>query len=446
MNITLENTDALNAVLKVDLVKADYDERVANVLKDYRKKARIDGFRPGKVPFGLINKMYGKAVLVEEVNKVLSESMSKYLVDNKLNILGEPLPHEDEAAIDFDTQEEFSFKFDLGLAPELDLKLSGRDKIPFYTIKVDDALIDKQVDSISQRLGELVTSEAGVSEKSTVKVDIKQGEGEEALDIADAAIAIDMMKDEDVKKSVLGKKAGETLAIDLKKAYPNETDLSSLLNIDKEKLAELGAEFELTIKEVKEFKAAEIDQELFDKVYGKDNVKSVEEFRAKMAEEMAKGLINDSEYRFTIDAKDALVKKFKGDLPEEFLKRWLVAINKGKYTMEDIEKEFEAFKDDLKWQLTKDKIAQEQEIKVDADELMDAAKENARRMFAQYGMNDIPENALENFAKGSLEKEEERRKLYEKRFEDKVIAYVKTVVKIDEKEISLDDFNKLFEK
>lgn len=450
MNISREEIDALNVVLKLELTKEDYDDRVNNVLKDYRKKANIPGFRPGKVPFGLVNKMYRKPVLLEEVNKLVSESLSKYLVDEKLNILGEPLPHEGENKnIDWDVDEDFEFKFDLGLAPEFEVKMSNKDKVPYYKIKVDKSLIDKYVDNYASRMGENVPVD-DIEEKDVLVVTVEQidDEGnplENGLKNEEARISIEIIKDKKIKESFIKSKKGATIRADIRKAYPNNTEIASILKIQTEEAEKVNGDFNFTINDIHRFKKAEINQELFDKIYGEGTVSSEKEFREKISEEAAKGLINDSEYKFKIDVKDSLVKKFKSSLPDEFLKRWLFAINEGKFSMEDIEKDFDKFTEDLKWQLVKDRIATENEIKVTEEDIQSAARDSARMQFSYYGMNNVPDEHLDSFAQRILEDKDQVRKLGEGKLEEKIIQHVRTIVKIDEKEITAEKFNKMLE-
>ncbi|MBN1119103.1 MAG: trigger factor [Bacteroidales bacterium] len=450
MNISRENIDELNLVLKLELAKEDYDERVNNVLKDYRKKANVPGFRPGKVPFGLINKMYRKPVLVEEVNKLVSESVSKFLIDEKLNILGEPLPHDGELKpIDWDKDESFEFKFDLGMAPEFELKLSTKDKIPFYNIKVDDSLIDKYADSYAQRFGNNIDVEE-IKEGDIITAVVEQADGEGnlvegGLQNSEARISTQVIKDDKIRKDILKLKKNDSLVFDLRKAYPNNTEIGSILKIKTEEAAQVEGDFKVTVTQIQRYIKSEINQELFDKVYGEGNVKSEKEFRGKITEEAAQGLKNDSQYKFRIDVKDTLVKKFKSSLPEAFLKRWLFAINEGKFSMEEIEKDFDKFVEDLKWQLLKDKITSENQIKVTEAEIKEAAKENARMQFSYYGMNNVPDEHLEAFANRTLEDKEQLRKISETKIEEKIVEHVRSVVKVDEKDITAEKFNKMFE-
>ena len=451
MNITKESIDDLNALLKIKLEKSDYEERVNNVLKDYKKKARIDGFRPGKVPFGMINKMYRKPVLVEEINKLVSESITKYLIEEKLNILGEPLPNTDTTSkIDWDNDTDFEFSFDLGLAPDFELSVSAKDKFTRYKIKVDKTLIDKYIDSYASRFGAFKTVDY-IEDKEYVKAEITQlnesGEVmEDGININEASLSIEMIKDDKIKTSFIGRQKGDTIDVDLKKAFPNEVDLAALLKTDKSKLEEIKGEFRVTLKEITLYEKAEINQQLFDKVFGEGIINGEEEFIEKIKEEAAKILEQDSEYKLRLDIKDYYLKKFKKDLPVDFLKRWIKLTNE-KVTEEQIENEFPMFEKDLKWQLIKDKIIHDNEIKVDEKELKEAAKEMALMQFRQYtGMMNVPDEHLETYAVRILENEEDRRKIAERKLEDKVIELVKSTAKFDAKDITSEKFNKMIEK
>ena len=451
MNISRENIDNLNAVLSITLEKEDYEQRVTNVLSDYRKKVSLDGFRPGKVPFGLVKKMYHKPVLLEEIQKIISESISKYLVEQKLNILGEPLPHkEDSDKIDWDNDETFNFKFDLGLAPEIDVKITPKDKYPLYQIKIDKALIDKYVDNYRERLGDFESVDSP-DEKDVLKVEIQQLDANdeilpEGIHVEEASLSIGQIKDDKIKKTVLAAKKGNVLTIDLKKAYPSHAEIAGILKIESKNVADIQGNFSMVIKDISRFKKAEINTELFEKVYGPDTVKTEEEFRKKIADDAKENLKQDSEYRFRIDVKEMLLGKIKISLPKEFLKRWLVAINEGKFTEEQVEKEFDSFEKDLKWQLIKDKIVEDNTLEVNDEDIKQVAKEVAQMQFSQYGMHNVPDEHLEQFATRMLEKEEDRNNIKSRAIENKVIGFIRSTVKIDEKEISSDKFDKLFEK
>ncbi len=451
MNIKKDSLDELNAVLTITVEKSDYEERVDHVLKDYRKKARIDGFRPGKVPQGLINKMYRKPVLVEEINKILGESLGKYLADEKLNILGEPLPSLDKPVqIDWDADAQFDFSFDIGMAPEMDFTVSENDKIDYFLIKTDEEEISKQRDRICSRYGSFKETDV-ISDNEMIKADLAElgpnNEPAGGIHVEEATISLEFVKDEESKKKFMGLKAGDVLDIDVKKTFENETDLAALLKITKEKLAETGNNFRVTIKSVSRFDKAEINQELFDKVYGPDQVKSLEEFNARISEELKAAFERNSNYKFRIDAKEYYLGKFKKDLPAAFLKRWLVYTNQGKMTMEQIEKDFDAFVTDLKWQLIKGKVARENEMKIKEEELIAHTKDVFRQQFIQYyGIADVPEETLEKYSIESLGREEERNRYMESLMENKVFEFMQKTAKLDTKEVTLQEFNKMFEK
>lgn len=452
MNITRENIDELNAVIRIKVEKEDYEERLHNVLGDFRRKARIDGFRPGKVPFGLISKMYRKPALIEEVNKILSESITKYLIDENLNILGEPLPNEQEQnQIDWDNQTEFNFAFDIGLAPELDINVSEKDKIPFYTIKIDEQIRLKYIENYQSRLGSLMPIEI-TEENAVIKADLSQLDNnghiiEDGIKVDGASISLELIKDEKIRKDLTGRIINDTINVNLKKALPNDAELATLLKVDKERIAELEGEFQLIIKSISKFEKAEVNQDFFDKLYGKGNVKSEEEFKQRLDEDIKANLNRESEYKLRLDIRNTYLNKFRKDLPEEFLRRWLLKVNKDKYTEEQINKDFEHFTEDLKWQLIKNKIIKENKIKVSEEEILKYVKDYARIQFAQYyGLTNVSEDDLNKYANELLKKEKEKNQFYEKKYEDKVIEFIRETVKIENKVLTLEKFNKLLEK
>jgi len=449
MNISKEQTDDLNAVVSVKIEKTDYNERVEEQLKDYRKKANIKGFRPGKVPMGMIRKMYYKPVMVDEINRMVSDKLMNYIREEKLQILGEPMPNEDQSVPDFENEEEFEFRFDLGLAPEISADVTEKDKIPYYKIKVEDKMVDEQVDNVAKRFGEFfAVDEAGTDElivADLVQVDKAGKEVEDGVHVEEASMSLDMVKDDKEKKLFKGKKAGDKVVFDVKKAYPNDTELSALLKIEKEQLEEIDGSFEASIKEVKAFKKHEINQELFDKVYGEGNVKSEDEFRGKISEELKLNYERESNYKFALDAKDYYIKKAGIGLPAEFLKRWIVTTNE-EMTAEKIDEEFKNYENEFRWQLIKDHLAKKYEIKVSDEELFEFAFILSKNQFYQYGLYNITDDHIENYAKEQLNKPEEARRLREQKTEDKLVSFIKETVKLEEKEIKEDKFKKLFDK
>lgn len=451
MNITKEDINELNAIVTVKIEKSDYEATVNEQLKEYRKKANMPGFRPGKVPAGLVKKMYGKAILAEEVNKMLSQNLTKYIVDEKLNILGEPLPNEEKTpSFEWETAEDFEFAFDIGLAPEVEVKFDKRKKYPFYIINADEEMIDKQADAYASRFGENITVDA-VEEKDTVRgnfvqLDAEGNELEDGIKAEQVVIAIDIMKDEDIKKEIIGKKAGDVIVFDPIKAYDNRHEVGHMLNVSHEEAENIEGDFKFTISEVNRFQKAEINEELFKKAFGEETeIKTVEDFRAKMKEEIQENFKYSSDYKFTIDSRDILVEKTEMELPEEFLKRWLKATN-NELTDQQIEDDFDNFMKDLRWQLIKDQIAKDNEVEISQDDVKAMAKEVAMMQFRQYGMFSMPDEQLSAYADQILQNEDERRRITTKVQEDKIVDIIKANVSIEEKEISQEEFNKLLEK
>jgi len=450
MNITLENTDKLNAILALKVEEADYAERVNNTLKDYRKQARVDGFRPGMVPMGIIKKMYYTPVMVDEVNKLVSESLFNYLKDNDVKILGEPLAHKaEEQKVDFENDSEFEFKFDLGLAPELSLEVTAKDKVPFYKIKVDKKQQDEYKEQLFQRYGEFTAvdkaSDNELIKGSLVKVDKEGNEVENGILVENISMSLDMMKDDDQKILFSGAAGGDEVVFDVKKAYPNDTEVASLLRIDKAEVAMLEGSFKCRIDEVMKFDKATAGKEFYDKVYGEGEVKTEEEFTKRVSEEISLNYERESEYRFMVDAREVLIKKAKIDLPVEFLKRWMVETNE-QLSEEQVNEDFAKYEDDFRWQLIKEYLLKQQDIKVSEEEALEAAKGMALNQYMQYGISNVPEDYLENYAREMMSKPEEARKFYEQKGEEKLISYIKSTVKLDEKEVSSEKFRKLYEK
>ncbi len=449
MNIVRKDIDSSNATITISIEKADYSEKVEKTLRDYRKKANIPGFRPGMVPLGLLKKMYGKSILAEEINKILSDELYKYIQDNKINMLGEPLPNEtDQQDIDFSTQEDFEFVFDLGLAPEFEVELNKKDKVKYYQITPSEEMIDNQIKSYTGRYGKYVQEES-VEEKDMVKgvlTELTEGKVKESgIQVQDAVLTPAYMKDEASKALFADAKVGDTITFNPKTAFENEAEISSLLKISKEEVAEVTADFQFTIEGITRYHEAEIDQELFDKVYGEGVVKSAEEFTEKIKANIQETLAQDSEYKFGIDAREVLVKKYDSlAFPDAFLKRWLLASNKN-LTEETLEADYPKMIADLKWQLIKDKIAKSNDIKVEKDDVEDFGRKIARSQFAQYGMIGMDDAILDNYVKDMLKKEETLKNIIDKVAENKVLDIIKNAVKVDTKEVSIEEFNKMFE-
>ena len=451
MNIVKENVEGLNAVLKVTVEQADYQDRVTKALGDYRKKAKIDGFRPGMVPAGIINKLYRKPVMAEEINKMVSEAISKYIYEEKIKLLGEPMPSEaHQKDVDWDNDTNFEFAFDLGLAPEIEVKLSGRDKFPYYEIKIDQELRDSYTTSYRRRYGKMLPGDvAGEEDVMRGKVEQLGTDGnpmENGIMVDDAFVSLKMITDAEQKSKFVGSKAGDIIDFDIRKTFTNDTDLAAMLKIQKEEVASLTPEFRFIPTEVRSFQESEINQEFFDKVYGEGVVNSEEEFKQRVDSDIRANLSRESDFKFALDVKEKLMEKTKMELPDTFLKRWLFAINEGKFTMEQIDKDYEHFANDLKWQMIRDHVAVTNEVKISEEDVLEKAKEFALDQFKNYGFLNVPDSEIENFAHRILSNKEEDRRIREKLVEDKVLEVVKGIVKLDVKEITTKEFDQLFSK
>ena len=449
MNITRESTDALNAVLKINVEKTDYEGNVEKVLRDYRKKANIKGFRPGMVPFGLIRKMYGRAVQIDEINKLVTGNIQKYLSDEKVEILGDPLPMLDEnEKIDFENSENFAFSFDLGLAPEFEIKLSSKNKVTYYEIEADGKMKNDYLDNYTRRYGHFEKAEAS-EEKDMLKgrIEALTGEGnpqEEGLMADDTTLSVDVIKDEEIKNRFLGRKENESVDFELRKAFPNDFEIAAILKKQKDEVAGVEGNFRFTINEISRFRPAELNQELFDRIYGEGVISSEEEFRDRLDQEIASNLRTESDYKLSVDLKKLAIEKTPFDLPEEFLKRWLLRVNENT-TEEQIEKEFDSFRTDLKWQLIRNRIAKENELKISPEELQKEAENITRYQFRQYGLFYATDEQVASYAKETLSREEDAKRIADKILEEKVIELIKGMVKTENKKVSLEEFNKLFE-
>jgi trigger factor len=453
MKVSEQKIDDVNSIIKVEIEKNDYQSNVDKSLQNFRQKANIPGFRPGKVPTGLIKKMYGKSVLAEEINKVVSENLFNYIRDNKLNVLGEPLPNETEQKeIDFDNQEDFEFLFDVGFAPDFNVSLSKKDdKIEYYKIKVDDDLLDKQIKSYTGRYGTHESIDDKVADNDMVKGILTEldenGAAKEGGIVVESAVLMPMyMKNDDEKAKFIGAKKGDKIVMNPHKAYDgHEAELASFLQIPKEEVKDAVSDFSFEITDITRYKEAELNQALFDKAFGEGVVKSEEEFKAKVKEDLERQFVDDSDYKFMLDAHKHIMKK-AGDLnfPDAFIKRWLLVANE-KNTPENVEKEYPETSKGLTWHLIKEKLVKEYEVKVEEPDLIDMAQKITRMQFANYGITNIPEDLLENYAKEMLGKKDKIQDLANRVIEEKLTQVIKDAVSLKEKEITLDKFNKLFE-
>ena len=452
MNITFENVDKVSALLTINIEKADYEDKVKAALKDFSKKASLPGFRPGKVPASLIQKRFGAEIKAEEINKVMGEEVNKYIRDNKVNMLAEPMPNEEKTpAIDFETQDDFTFAFDIALAPEFDAKLTKKDKLTYYDIKVDDALVDQQVQSYQQRGGQQVKAES-YEPRDMVKGLLQQLDAdgstlEGGIRVEEAVMLPEYMKDDDEKAKFQGAKLGDVITINPAKAFgDNATELASLLHIDKEAAAEMKADFSLQISEILRYEPAKLSQELYDQMLGKDVVKSEEEFRKFIADDIKRNFNSEAEYQFTQDLRTYVLDRIgKVEFPEALLKRFMKLRNQDKGE-EYVEENFEKSLPELLWHLAKEQICDQLEIKVQHEDVLETAKAFTRIQFAQYGMINLPEESITNYAAEMLKNEQQAQGLVERTVENKLAAKVKETVTLKVKEVTMEEFRKATEK
>ena len=452
MNISFENVDKVSALLTMKIEKSDYAEKVEKALKDFRKKANLPGFRPGQVPMGLLKKRFGTEILADEINKILSQELYKYIREQKVNILGEPMANEEKTpAIDFATQEEFTFAFDIALAPEFDAKLSAKDKLNYYTINVDEAMVDQQIQAYCQRGGQYQKVDS-YQDNDMVKgllaqLDKKGNTLEGGIQVENAVMLPNYMKNDDEKAKFEGAKVNDVIVLNPSKAYNgSDVELASLLKISKEEAANVKSDFSFQVTEITRFEPAALDKALFDQVLGEGVVKNEKEFRAHIAEDMKKSFVADSDYKFLQDLRAYLVGRI-GELeyPEALLKRIMKQNNADKDDAY-IEENFKASLDELTWHLIKEQLSDQFELKVEQADVLETAKAATRMQFAQYGMTNLPDDVLTNYANEMLKNKQQAEGLVARAVENKIVAKAKETVKLTEKAVSLEEFNKLFEK
>ncbi len=451
MIITKELKDELNAVLKVAVTKDDYEPNVEKKLADYRRKAKIDGFRPGKVPAGMIRKLYGKSVMVDEINNLLSENIPKYIQDENLNILGNPLPSETEQKQnDWENSNEFEFAFDIGLSPEFEVTLSKKDKITSYNIKPGPELIQTYSDNFTRRFGsnnpcEVIESGNEIVKGTLVELSSSGIVKENGYNISDCTIYLEFIKDDDIKKSFIGLKNNETISFNLRKAYPNNIELASILHLKKEETAGIDSDFQFTVGDIARFEKAAINQELFDKIYGEGIVTSSEQFISKLENDIHLNLSRESDMKFRTDAKEMFIKKSNFKLPVEFLKRWVLSSNEGKSNAEQINSNFDKFEKDLKWQLIQNKIINDNNLQLTEDEIVEYANMQTRMYFEQYKLTNVSDEQINNYTTEYLKKEDYRRRIIEQKLEDKVFEIIRETVTLQTNEITSAEFDKILE-
>ena len=450
MNITFECPDKVNGLLTITVDKEDYSDNVEKTLKNYRKRANVPGFRPGMAPMSMIKRQFGMQVKMDEVNSLLGKKLTEYIRENKIQMLGEPLASEKQEPQDLAQDGPLTFMFDIAVAPEFTVELGQKDKIDYYTIKVDDKLLDDQVQMFCSQYGEMV--EATVfGGNDTLTGDLRQldAEGntlEGGITTDSGMIMPAYIKADDQRKLFDGCKPGDIITFNPKKAYPdNDSEVAALLKVDKEQVKELASDFSFQVTEIRHFQPAEVNQQLFDRVFGEGKVSSEKEFREKVAGILESQLEQNSNYKFMIDVRAYMENKV-GELqfPDELLKRVMKQNSKDKGD-DYVEKNFEGSLRELKWHLIKQQLVEANAIKVEDADVKAIAVESIRQQFAQYGMSEVPEDVLEKYADEQLKKRETVEAYVDRAVEQKLMKALLTVVKLNEKSVTLDEFNKMLQ-
>lgn len=451
MNITRENIDALNAKLRVELTTEDYQEKVNTVLADYRKKAEIPGFRKGKVPMGIVKKRFGTSAKVEEINKSLSESLNNYITSEELDILGNPLPIEGEV-IDWENQEDFVFEYELGLTPEFEVKITKRNKLDYFKITADEAAIDKFSDDVAKRYGKVINPDAAAAGDliygEFIQADADGNVVEEGL-ANKASLALDNIKDADLTSQFIDSGVGTIITLTPMAAFEDENLVASMLGIKAEDAGYqelLGATYQFKVENVSRVEPAELNDELFTKIYPDGSVTTEEAFRGKIKEEAETMYIVESDRKLMGDVSEYLLGKLDFELPNEFLKRWLLVSNEGKLSQEQLDAEYDDYSKQLKWQIIENRIAKDNDIRITKEDMIAEAKVLIAQQMKQYGQDSPEEKELEGIAHQVLSNKDEEKRLFEKLYADKLVEFYKTSFKLEESEVSFDEFVKLANK
>ncbi len=434
MKIEQNRIDDLNLELSLTVTKEDYADNKKKRLNEYRRKAEFKGFRKGMVPMSLVEKMYGQNALVDSVNDIIAESLNNFIKENNLKVLGEPLPSEDTPHNEWTDGNDFNFKFDLAQNPEVSFELSSSDEIPYYTINVTEAAKKDMKETILKQYGSLEEGKKAKADDFII-VDFEQGD----LKVEGTYVALRSIA-EAAKATFVGVKAGDVLDVNVNEAFENETDRAAMLKVSKDELAGLDPVFKMTVKNVKTFVNAPLTEETFEKAFG---VKTEAEFDAKIEERIRAEYAQEADFRFSKDARNFLVEKADLTIAEKFLKRWVYVVNDGKFTMEDIEKEWDLFIADYKWQMVRSYLMEKYNVKIEEADLLASAKGFAAYQFAMYGMNNVPEEQLEAFAKNILSQEEQGRRILDQVENEKTVAAVREVVSLKKKKISVEKFREL---
>ena len=446
MKITQSKAKDLMATITVELVAADYSEKVDKVLKDYRKTADVPGFRKGKTPMAIINKKYRTSVIVEEVNKLLQDELYKHISAEKVRVLGSPMPI-DETPIDWENTEDFTFQYEVGLAPDFDVKITAKDKLNYYKIKADAKLVDGYCTDIAKRYGKMSNPEVSVEGDlifcAIAQLDVDGNVMSNGIS-NEATVAMEYIADAKIKKQFVGVKKDDVLKVNVMKAFTNHSDLGSMLNVSHDALHNLTSEeFQFTVKNINQLAPAELTTELFDKVYGEGKVKDVKEFKAKVQEEAEGQFVGESDRMLKNDIVTYFIEKLKLQMPDDFLKRWLVQTSEQPITMEMLATEYDMYAKSLQWQLIENKILENYEVKVTQEDVLNQTKKLIGSQMKQYGQPEGDDAQLTDIATNILKNEEERKKIYDQIFDERTLVVYKENFKLTEKNVTYDEFVKL---
>ena len=448
MNIELNKIDDLNAELSIKINAEDYNPRIEKKLKEYRKSAQIPGFRKGMVPMGHIKKLYGQSVKVQEINEVIHESLYNYLKDSEIGILGEPMIslEKSDKIENWDSVDEIGFIFDLGLRPEIDIKLTKKNKIQYHKIEIKPEQIDLHVEETAKRLGTIEDVEE-ITEEDLIVTDIKQLDAdgnllEDGIEAKDAFIRVASIVDEEIKKTFIGKKKEDVFTFNPKKAFQNDAEISSLLKIEKADAENLDCDFQITINQIRRVIAAELNADLFEKAFKEEGITTIEQFRERIQKDLETNNNTYQRAKFQEIARKYMIDKYAPTLPEEFLKRWLVETDKD-LTTEKLEDMWNDYRKSFQWQLILDKIANDNDIKVEENDVVEKAKDEVRMAFSYYNMSNIPEETLNSLAQSKLEKEDQWRRYASMVVEDKVVEKIMEMVNVEEVTVTEEQFREL---
>ncbi|TXI86663.1 MAG: trigger factor [Crocinitomicaceae bacterium] len=444
MNVIREDVNASSAILKVQIAPADYQSKVTTALEKYRKQVKVPGFRPGKVPMGMIQKQYGKAMLAEELNKIVSDSLFSYVNDNKIEILGNPIPKTDvEVKGDFNNPGDFEFTYEIGLAPKIELSLTSKDKFDYVKVKIDADLIGKQIDDLRRRYGKLVASEQ-VGDQDMILAQFVElnadGTIKEGGILHSSTISMEFVENKDAQAALKGANVGDKIVVNPVHVSRGGKDTAAMLGISEEALETISDKFQMTINEIRQMELAELNQELFDKLFGPGAITTEEELKERIAKDLEMMFANDSDRLLTRSVYDSLVANTKVDLPTDFLKRWIQLSNEKPITMEEIEAQFDGYEKSMKWQLIQGHIFKSNDIKVDQAEALEYTKSLLVNQYAQYGIPAPEDKELTTSAIQVLTNKEESARVYDMLAETKLTEFFKKTVKLTDKMVSYDEF------